>query len=89
MANIYQAKGNEANMVYVLGIENVAKNESDMNKRNELFVALTRAKCWVNVMGLGEYKFYDEFRKAIDAKGIFEFVYRRPRQVVDDLENKK
>ncbi|MCT8977877.1 ATP-binding domain-containing protein [Clostridium sp. CX1] len=88
IANIYEAKGNEANMVYVLGIENVEKHEGDMNTRNELFVALTRARCWVKVMGVGSYRFYDEFRKAIETKGNFEFVYKKPSQVVDDLENK-
>jgi superfamily I DNA and RNA helicase len=87
IASIYEAKGNEANMVYVLGIENVAQKEGDINTRNELFVALTRARCWVKVMGLGEYRFYEEFRKAIEAKGNFEFVFKKPGQVVDDLEN--
>lgn len=87
IASIYEAKGNEANMVYVLGVENVAQKEGDMNIRNELFVALTRARCWVKVVGLGEYRFYDEFRKAIEDKGKFEFVYRKLGKIVDDLEN--
>lgn len=75
-------------MVYVLGVENVAQKEGDMNTRNELFVALTRARCWVKVMSVGEYRFYDEFRKAIEAKGNFEFVFKKPNQIIDDLENK-
>lgn len=74
IASVYEAKGNEANMVYVLGVENVAQREGKVNVRNELFVALTRARCWVKVMGLGEYRFYEEFRKAIEAGGKFEFV---------------
>ena len=88
IANIYEEKGNEAEMAYILGIEDVAQKEENMKSRNELFVALTRARCWVNVMGIGEYKLYDELRKAIAAKGKFEFIFRRPVQVVDDLENK-
>lgn len=88
IANIYEAKGNEADMVYILGIENIAQKEGEMNTRNELFVALTRAKCWVKIMGIGEYKLYDEIRKAIAAKGKFEFGFKKPGQVVDDLENK-
>jgi len=88
IASIYEAKGNEADMVYVLGIENVAQKEANMNTRNELFVALTRAKCWVKIMGIGEYKLYDEIRKAIAAKGKFEFIFKKQGQVVDDLENK-
>lgn len=86
IASVYEAKGNEANMVYVLGVENVAQKEEDMNIRNELFVALTRTRCWVKVMGVGEYRFYEEFRKAIEVKGKFEFVYRKNSQVVE-LEN--
>lgn len=87
IASVYEAKGNEANMVYVLGVENVAHKEGEVNIRNELFVALTRARCWVKVMGIGEYRFYDEFRRAIEAKGNFEFVFKKTGQVVDELEN--
>jgi superfamily I DNA and RNA helicase len=44
VSRIHRAKGNEANMVYVVGLDNVAKNESDPNLRNQLFVGLTRSR---------------------------------------------
>lgn len=88
VSNINRAKGNEAAMVYVIGLEDVAQNEDSVEFRNQLFVALTRAKCWVKVMGVGEYEFYEEFNKAINANGKFEFKFIRPKNNADDLEVK-
>ena len=51
---VHRAKGNEAGMVYIInaqdcygGMRNVA------NIRNRLFVAITRSKAWVRVVGFG------------------------------------
>ncbi len=47
-------------MVYLVGLDNIAKNESDLKLRNQLFVALTRSRGWVSLSGIGDYSFYDE-----------------------------
>lgn len=86
ISRIHRAKGNEAAMVYIIGLENVAKEEGNISLRNQLFVALTRAKCWTKIFGVGEYPLYDELNKCIEAKGRFEFIYRRPQQDINDLE---
>lgn len=65
ISQIGRAKGNEASMGYIVGIEDIAKNESYIKERNELFTAITRAKCWVNLMGVGSYSLYEEIEKAI------------------------
>ena len=71
ISKIARAKGNEAPMVYIVGIEEIAENESDISYRNKLFTALTRAKCWVKIMGVGSYTLYDEIEKAIESKEVF------------------
>lgn len=86
ISGITRAKGNEAAMVYVVGIESIARNEDDIAKRNKLFTALTRAKCWVKVLGVGDYSLYDELVKAIEAKGRFKFLYTKPKHESNDSE---
>lgn len=83
---INRAKGNEAAMVYVVGVEYIAKNEGSVAHRNKLFTALTRAKCWVKVMGVGSYTLYREIEQAIEAKGIFKFQYSKPKNESNDME---
>ena len=44
ISGIHRAKGNEAEMVYVIGLDEIAANEARLTHRNQLFVAMTRAK---------------------------------------------
>ncbi len=78
VSRITRAKGNEADMVYVVGFDHVARNESDVNFRNQLFVALTRARGWANLSGVGSYPMYEEMRKVIASGESFTFTYKRP-----------
>lgn len=78
ISRVPRAKGNEADMVYVVGFDNVAANEADVSLRNQLFVALTRTRGWVNLSGVGEYKMYEEMRRVIAAGDEFSFTYKRP-----------
>lgn len=78
VSRVPRAKGNEADMVYVVGFDNVARNESDVNCRNQLFVALTRTRGWANLSGVGNYPMYDEMRQVITSGDTFTFTYKRP-----------
>ncbi|MBW4593574.1 MAG: ATP-binding domain-containing protein [Brasilonema angustatum HA4187-MV1] len=78
VSRINRAKGHEADMVYVVGFDNVARNESDVNCRNQLFVALTRARGWASLSGVGHYPMYDEMRQVIASGDTFTFTYKRP-----------
>lgn len=78
ISRVPRAKGNEADMVYVIGFDNVASNEMDVSLRNQLFVALTRARGWVNLSGVGEYIMYEEMQRVIAAENTFSFTYKRP-----------
>lgn len=54
MSGIYRAKGNEAPLVYVVNAEYCESGPYDLSRRrNILFTALTRAKAWVRVCGVG------------------------------------
>lgn len=51
---INRAKGNEAASVYVLGVDATSNEDwrgKELNRRNELFVALTRARAWCTITG--------------------------------------
>jgi len=74
----YRAKGNEAYMVYVIGLDKIAEDESDFALRNQLFVALSRTKGWLEVSGVGNFSFYEEFKNVIKSGNTFEFVFQRP-----------
>jgi superfamily I DNA and RNA helicase len=77
VSRVPRAKGNEADMVYVVGFDNVAKYESDTNLRNQLFVALTRARGWVRLSGVGIYPMYNEMKRVIDSGDTFTFTYNK------------
>lgn len=93
VSRIHRAKGHEAPMVYVVGLELVAEDESNLSLRNQLFVALTRSMAWVHLSGIKEphtstnYLLYDEMRQVIDSGNTFSFTYRRPpKRTTNDNE---
>lgn len=88
VSRIDRTKGNEADMVYVVGLDNIAKNESDTKLRNQLFVALTRSRAWVNISGIGNYPLYEEVNKLIAQGNTFTFTLKGvkpPEDANDDL----
>ncbi len=73
VSRIDRTKGNEADMVYLVGLDNIAKHEQDLSLRNQLFVALTRSKGWINLSGIGDYPLYDEVKNVIQQGNNFTF----------------
>ena len=51
LSTIYRAKGNEAAVVHVIGIDATALRLR--GERNKLFTAFTRTKAWLRVSGMG------------------------------------
>ena len=86
ISRIDRTKGNEADMVYLVGLDNIAKNESDTKLRNQLFVALTRSRGWVDISGIGDYPFYEEVNKVIAQGSTFTFTLKgvTPSQDAND-----
>ncbi|MFB2970523.1 pentapeptide repeat-containing protein [Aerosakkonema sp. BLCC-F183] len=78
VSRIHRAKGNEADMVYLVGLDNIAENESNVKLRNQLFIALTRTRGWLKLSGIGNYPMYEEIRSAIASGDTFNFTFDRP-----------
>lgn len=78
VSRLHRAKGNEADMVYIVGFDNVAKNESNINLRNQVFVALTRSRGWATLSGIGHHPMYEEMSRVIASGDTFSFIFKRP-----------
>jgi len=75
IANSYRAKGQEAAVIYIVGLDNLAKDSHSLVLRNQLFIALTRTQGWVNLSGIGNYDFYQELERVIANGNKFEIVF--------------
>ena len=71
ISNVYKAKGQEADIVYLIGLDNIAKNESNIYLRNQFFTAVTRTRGWIYLSGIGEYEFYQELASVIASGDTF------------------
>ncbi len=78
ISRIHRAKGNEADMVYLVGLDNVAKDESNLHLRNQLLIGLTRTRGWVNISGINNYIMYQELKQVIASEGTFSFTFQPP-----------
>ena len=82
ISRIHRAKGQEADLVYIVGLDNIAKEENNIYLRNQLFVALTRSRGWVNLSGIGNYPLYWEISEVINSKDSFTFTYYPPQREI-------
>ena len=71
----YRAKGQEAAVVYIIGLDNLAKDANNLALRNQVFIGLTRTQAWVNLSGIGKYNFYQELEQVITNGDKFQFVF--------------
>ncbi|MUL39383.1 DEAD/DEAH box helicase [Gloeocapsopsis dulcis] len=77
ISNIFRAKGNEAWKVYACRFHYATqpllwKQEEELHKRNEAFVALTRARVWCIATGV-DSSIFDELQQAISQYPNFTF----------------
>lgn len=77
VSGIARAKGNEAWKVYACRFDCATKpliwkNENELHKRNEAFVALTRSRLWCVATGLNS-EIFDELERAIKQYPKFTF----------------
>lgn len=77
LSTIHKAKGNESYSVHVLGIDALYSLNPTVRERNLMFTAITRAKGWVQISGVGESanKWKDEIEISIDKSPYIEFLY--------------
>lgn len=83
LSTIYKAKGNEAYSVYLIGIDALFRDPSPKS-RNRAFTAMTRAKGWLYVTGLGAdaEAFQIELNSAKSNFPNLVFTYPTPEQLV-------
>ncbi|GGD08833.1 DEAD/DEAH box helicase [Hyunsoonleella pacifica] len=63
LTTAFRAKGNEANIVFVINTQKVI-NDSTFRMRNAIFVAITRSRGWNYIYGYGDK--IDDLEKEID-----------------------
>ena len=78
ISNIFRAKGNEAWKVYACRFHYATKplawkQEQELHKRNEAFVAITRTRVWCVTTGL-DSPIFDELEKAVNQYPNFTFL---------------
>lgn len=67
LATLNKAKGNEAGMVYIMGVDKIFNDRNNVILRNRLFTAITRTKGWVVLSGEDSIKYcYEEMKKLKD-----------------------
>lgn len=83
LSTIYKAKGNEAYSVYLMGIDSLFYSPTP-RARNRAFTAMTRAKGWLHVTGVGSaaVDFNAELTKAKQNFPNLIFTYPSQEQIV-------
>ncbi|MBY4597100.1 ATP-binding domain-containing protein [bacterium BD-1] len=76
LSTVYKAKGNEAYSVYIVGIDALFYHPSPRS-RNRAFTAMTRAKGWLTVSGVGvaALRFEEELKRAKENFPSLRFIY--------------
>lgn len=88
ITHIHRAKGNEAPMVYVMNAQHCCSGFDLGKKRNSLFTAITRAKAWVRIVGVGTgmQALIKEIDKVFANNFLLNFKYPT-REQLNELEN--
>jgi superfamily I DNA and RNA helicase len=72
LSTIHRAKGQEADLVYLVGLDRIAEFD-DISLRHQLFTALTRTRAWVNISGVGDYALYQELTELMKSGDCLTF----------------
>lgn len=93
LTTVYRAKGNEAPVVFAIGMEALYPTRKFQRTRNKLFTAFTRAKGWLRMSGIGDGArfFVREIDVARENLPRLKFIYPDPERIVTlqrDLSDK-
>ena len=83
LSTVHRAKGNEAALVFVLGVDAIYPNRKTRNARNRLFTAFTRTRAWLRVSGVGTKAqfFFDEIERSIENSPSLIFEVPDPHKI--------
>ncbi|MED2796905.1 ATP-binding domain-containing protein [Bacillus thuringiensis] len=86
LTTVRRAKGNEAPVVFVMGMENMYSYKNKLESkllRNMAFVSLSRTKGWCFISGTGENMdmFIDEHNRIMKDIPILKFVYPSEKEL--------
>jgi len=84
MSTVYRAKGNEAPVVFVLGLDSINSYlRKTRSPRNRLFTAFTRSKAWLRLSGIGEnaQSLLREVSTALEKSPYLIFKYPDPEKI--------
>ncbi|GGJ65500.1 ATP-binding domain-containing protein [Deinococcus aquiradiocola] len=89
VTTIHQAKGNEADSVYVVGLDLIAKDEQNLALRNQLFTAMSRSRGWLRLTGTGlaGTAFEREVQAVRSAGMSLTFLPGMPKRRTDDQDD--
>jgi len=87
LSTVYRAKGNEAAVVFGVGLDAIYPLRNTRRGRNRLFTAITRSKAWLRMSGLAEptQVFINEMMVALDNFPRMRFIYP-DRKNIDLIE---
>ncbi|WP_420595123.1 NERD domain-containing protein [Deinococcus sp.] len=87
VTNVVRAKGNEADLVHIVGLDEVGMQEDRISLRNQLFVALSRSRGWVQLSGMQvPAGFAGEVRAVLAAGEQVTFTMSQPKRNLNDVE---
>ncbi|MEN9869691.1 MAG: hypothetical protein RLZZ171_674, partial [Cyanobacteriota bacterium] len=72
ISTIHRAKGQEADLVYLVGLDRIAELDN-ISLRHQLFTALTRTRAWINISGVGDYALYQELTQLMKSGDCLTF----------------
>lgn len=83
LSTVHRAKGNEAALVFVLGVDAIYPNRKTRNARNRLFTAFTRTRAWLRVSGVGDRAqfFFNEIERSIENSPSLIFEVPDPHEI--------
>lgn len=83
LSTVHRAKGNEAPVVFVIGVDAIYKDRQTRAGRNKLFTAFTRTKCCLKVSGVGKEAqyFIDEINKTLEDYPKLKFIQPSKEEV--------
>lgn len=83
LSTVHRAKGNEAPVVFVVGIDAIHPQRKTRSGRNKLFTAFTRTKCCLKVSGIGKEAkyFFDEISETLNTFPTLKFIQPSKEEV--------